>query len=259
MIYVIYIRTGCIFDVAHMYTLSLDFVSLYIVTIWYTGHGERGTGNWCFKDGVISFEDIFALYMDHCRGKMLTMICDCSYSGSWVEHCAKKLDEIGIPSCGHHTREQGILISVFCSCKDDQQATMLAYCEEAIYINMGLLLYRHNGRKIKEDQQTVGAFFTDVRCRKEKECEIPAHHTWIDRLFNSRYVYRVRGKDKDKPAWHYVLVDKEKVEQFKAKIKTGTIDVADYGKVLCSGWGEEPPKDKTKQIDDQFTQYLKRE
>ena len=85
---------------------------------------------------------------------------------------------------------------------------MLAYCEEAIFIDKGILWYRHNGRKIKEDQLTVGASFTDIQCRKEEECEVPAHHTWMDRLFNSPYIYLVRGKDKGRQAWHYVLVDK---------------------------------------------------
>ena len=85
-------------------SLQFIFVSILytcIALIWYTGHGEKATGNWCFKVGVISFEDLFALYMDHFRGKVLTLVCDCSYSGSWVEQCAMKLDEIGIPSCGH--------------------------------------------------------------------------------------------------------------------------------------------------------------
>ena len=207
---------------------------------------------------MISFEDIFALYMDHFRGKVLALVCDCSYSGSWVEQCAKKLDGIGIPACGHYTREQGILMKVYCSCKDDQQATMLAYCEEGVLVEEGILWYYY-GKKLSENQQTMGFDFTNIQCRREEECEVPAHHTWMDRAINSPYVFLVRGKDGDKPAWHYVLVDKEKVEQFKAKIKTGNIDVANYGKVLYSGWGKDPPKEKIKQIDDQFTRYLKKE
>ena len=231
---------------------------LSIVYIWYTGHGERGTGNWCFQDGVISFEDIFALYMDHIRGKRLTLICDCSYSGSWVEQCAKKLDEIGIPSCGHHTREQGILINVYCSCRHDQQATMLSCCEDGVYIEDGTLWYRLQ-KKLSESQQTISINSTIIQCRRDKECEIPAHHTWMDRLFNGRYVYLVRGKDTDKPAWHYVLVDEKKENQFRAQVATGKIDVAEYGKILYSGWGKDPPEETRKQISERFTQCLKRE
>ena len=208
---------------------------------------------------MISFEDMFALYMDHFRGKVLTLICDCSYSDSWVEQCAKKLDEIGIPSCGHHTREQGILVKVYCSCKDDQQATMLAYCEEGVNVDAEGILRYYNGKKLSENQRAMGFDFTNIQCRREEECEIPVHHTWMNRIFNGCYVYLVRGKDKGKPAWHYAIVDKEKVEQFKAAVAAGTVDVAKYGKIICSGWGENPPKEKTKQVNDQFTVYLKRE
>ena len=229
-------------------------MSHIIVVLLYTGHGERGTGNWCFNDGVISFEDIFALYMDHFRGKVLTLVCDCSYSGNWAEHYAKKLDEIGIPSCGHHIREQGILIKVVSSCKDDQQATMLAYCEEAMYVKEGTLWYRIK-KKLSESQHTAGDDYTAIQCRKDGECEIPAHHTWMDRFFNGNYLYLVRGKDGGKPAWHYVVVDKKKENHFKTQVATGHIDVAEYGKILCSGWGEDPPKEKKKQMDDQFKAY----
>lgn len=36
-------------------------------------------------------------------------------------------------------------------------------------------------------------------------------------------VYLVRGKDRGKSAWHYVLVDKEKTEMFLAKSRTGSL------------------------------------
>ena len=210
---------------------------------------------------MITFEDIFGLYFDHFRGKVLTLVCDCSYSGNWVAQCAKKLDEIGIPSCGHYTREQGILINVYCSCRDDEQASMLAFCEEAAFVNEKKELWYRLGEKLSSGQQTKGASFVVVRCRKKPEeaCEIPPHHTWMDRLFNGPFLYLVRGKDKGRPAWHYVLVDKEKEEEFKAQVKTGTVDVANFGKILHSGWGEDPPKEKKKQIDDQYSRHLKPE
>ena len=246
----------CLYKCTVHALLSFPFIAL----IWYTGHGEKTTGNWCFKDGVISFEDLFALYMDHFRGKILTLVCDCSYSGSWVEQCAKKLDEIGIPSCGHHTRDQGILIKVLCSCRGDQKSEMLVYCNEGVYIKEETLWY-WGDKRLTTDQQVLGVDFTIIRCRKmsEETCEVPLHHTWMERLFLGRYVYLVRGKDKDKPAWHYVLVDKEKEDDFKTKVATGTIDVADYGKIICSGWGENPPADKKKWVNDRFFQVLKPE
>ncbi len=68
----------------------------------------------------------------------------------------------------------------------------------------------------------------------------------------SDLVYLVRGKDRGKSAWHYVLVDKEKREMFLAKSRTGSIDVADYGEILYSGWGEDPPQAIVDKINEEF-------
>jgi hypothetical protein len=54
-------------------------------------------------------------------------------------------------------------------------------------------------------------------------------------------VYLVRGKDGGQAAWHYVLVDKPKLDAFKRGLATGSLDVSRYGKILYSGWGQDPP------------------
>lgn len=65
-------------------------------------------------------------------------------------------------------------------------------------------------------------------------------------------VFLVRGKDRGRSAWHYVLVDKDKKEMFLAKSRTGSIDVALYGQILHSGWGEDPPQDIVDKINKEF-------
>ncbi len=62
----------------------------------------------------------------------------------------------------------------------------------------------------------------------------------------------VRGKDRGRSAWHYVLVDKDKREMFLAKSRTGSMDVADYGEVLYSGWGEDPSQEIVDKINEEF-------
>jgi len=64
-------------------------------------------------------------------------------------------------------------------------------------------------------------------------------------------VYLVRGKDKGKPAWHYVLVEKLKLPMFKKAIG-GTMDVSEYGKIIHSGWGEDPPPELVKKIEQEY-------
>ena len=231
----------------------------YLVIIHYTGHGEKSTGNWCFKDGVITFQDIFGLYMDCFRGKQLTIHSDCSYSGNWIKDCVKTLDDLGIPSCGHHTREQGILLKIFCSCGADEEATALCYITEAnIFDDINKYVVTYYNKKLSSGQTTKCGDFRRIRCSKTatETCEIDSTCTWEDRIFKTRLVHLVRGKIRGSTVWHYVLVDEDKVEDFKAKVDTGTIDVADYGKTLYSGWGEDPPKDTVRKLDLRFSPYI---
>ena len=55
-------------------------------------------------------------------------------------------------------------------------------------------------------------------------------------------LYLVRGKDKGRAAWHYVLVKKHLLAIFLKRMNGGRLDVADFGDVLGSGWGKKPPK-----------------
>lgn len=228
----------------------------FIAAIWYTGISERDSGNWCFKDGTISFEEIFGLYMDHFRGKRLTLISDCSYSGQWVVSAANKMDEMGIPSCGHYTRKEGILLKVFASCQPNAEASILAFAE-GIRFNDGRMSFP--GENLVSGQIPYYGDFRAIRCRRleSEDCEIKSNCTWKDRVVHGmKYVYLVRGKDRGNPAWHFVQVDKEKVEDFKIKIAGGNIDVAKYGRVIVSGWGKDPPKEKTESVDHMFMDYM---
>ena len=56
--------------------------------LYYTGHGEIGTGNWCFADGTISIQEILDMLPE---GTYYPMIfSDACYSGHWANFCLKK-------------------------------------------------------------------------------------------------------------------------------------------------------------------------
>ena len=56
--------------------------------LYYTGHGEKGTGNWCFEDGKISIETILDILP---KGTYYPMIfSDTCYSGHWANFCLEK-------------------------------------------------------------------------------------------------------------------------------------------------------------------------
>ena len=72
--------------------------------------------------------------------------------------------------------------------------------------------------------------------RPEKDSLINVQDTY----HNSLGYVLVRGRDRGRLGWHYVLVDREKKPTFDKKMKTGEIDVKDFGHVLFSGFGAEP-------------------
>ena len=218
--------------------------------IWYMGHSEEGTGNWCFKDGTISFQEIFDLYMTHSPGKLLVITSDCCYSGNWVHRCTETLDnKLGIPPCGHKARERGVLIKVCASCRGNEKATELCFSTDGMYVdaNTGWPMIRTNERH----QTTMFADFTQLVCCRDPGSPCPAEDAfknwkWNDAVSGEmcRNISLVTGKDRGRPAWHYVLLsngEKDRVQGFKAQVRTGTVDVADSGYVIVSGWGKDPP------------------
>ena len=64
----------------------------------------------------------------------------------------------------------------------------------------------------------------------------------------SERIYLVRGEDRGKPAWHFVLVAKDLVSFFLRRTNGSSLDVTDFGRVLKSGWGKDPPEDIRKSI-----------
>ncbi len=61
-------------------------------------------------------------------------------------------------------------------------------------------------------------------------------------------LYFVRGKDRGRPAWHYVMGEKPLLGLFLKRSKGGMLDVADFGTVLKSGWGVSPPESVVKEM-----------
>ena len=56
--------------------------------LYYTGHGEVGTGNWCFSDGTISIKEISEMIPVGCNYPLI--FSDACYSGHWANFCLQK-------------------------------------------------------------------------------------------------------------------------------------------------------------------------
>jgi len=247
--------------------MQFYYVLLFnLVSIYYTGYGQEGTGNWCFKDGAISFQEIFTLYQKYLAGKVLCIFTDCSYSGQWVVECAKCLDEMGIGACGHQAREKGTMLKVFASCQPDQKATIDHYVTKKgiYYSDDDNSIWLYYNKKLSDTQTTCGYDFTKIKCLQmdgpKAPCrlpDIPPKCSWKwEELFATDYdnrpaslIFTVRGTDKGRKAWHLVLVERKLLESFHETVATGNVDVAKFGYVIKSGWGKDPPDDICKNVE----------
>jgi hypothetical protein len=61
----------------------------------------------------------------------------------------------------------------------------------------------------------------------------------------SDLIYLVKGIDDNRQAWYYVLVERLKVSLFLKALNDEIIHLDNYGEVLHSAYGENPPEEIT--------------
>ena len=69
---------------------------------------------------------------------------------------------------------------------------------------------------------------------------------------NGEKVFLVTGNENGRPAWYYVQVGRKKLPFYERAIKSGSLDLRDYGEILNAGWGAEPPKEVAEQMKEQY-------
>lgn len=72
--------------------------------------------------------------------------------------------------------------------------------------------------------------------------------SFVARVSHHELVYLVKGYSNEWPVWHYVVIDSLKLAIFKRMLNSQSMDVSEYGHILDSGWGAEPPADATLKI-----------
>ena len=57
------------------------------------------------------------------------------------------------------------------------------------------------------------------------------------------HIFLVRGKDiSGRSAWYYVIVDNGKRDAFKSREGIPSLNLLNYGRILYSGFGDNPPQ-----------------
>ncbi len=237
---------------------------MYTVVIYYFGNGKRNTGDWCFQDGFITFRDIATLYLQCFRGRVLTIATDCSHSGSWVKACMEFLDKQGVQPCGHSAAKKGIFLKVFASCKSYEKAAISCFALRGVLNDKNDSRIKYNiVNALQPTQHPCGYDFTFYRCKEdnpEEPCTYSPGYTW-QKYSQVRRIHLVRGKDRGRPAWHYVLLvdDDKTIDRFKELTQgeqrgQGDVELNDFGQLLKSGWGKDPPDDAKQWIEETYGQ-----
>ncbi len=65
-------------------------------------------------------------------------------------------------------------------------------------------------------------------------------------------IYLVKGIDAGRNAWYYVLVERLKVQLFLKALNDDIIHLENYGKILFSAYGDEPPADITGELKSEY-------
>lgn len=217
--------------------------SCCIAAIYYTGNSQKDTGNWCFSDGIITFQEIFELYKSYFLGKRLSIICDCSYSGNWVHHCANVLDDHKIPPCGHQTTKRGIFIRLYTSCRANQEATMLAYTRKGLCHENGTICWPLKPMELSLGQKTTFGDFRKIRCQRNnsEKCLIDSTFKWSDRVIKNRVRLIIGRKDEAGcPIWQYILIREDKMDQIEVNGHLNWFDLASASDTILTGKGDKP-------------------
>ena len=169
-----------------------------------------------------------------------------------MESCKEFLDEVGVQPCGHSARKKGIKIKLLCSCQSDQRGSSLTFSARGNRNDKNIgTMYVKFGCSVAPDQTTCGVDSTNISCEKtpEEECTLVPSFTYQEEKIVSR-LHTVRVEDKGKPAWRIVLLldDPETMRIFKENtlgknFQPQTTNLEDYGKVIKSGWGKDPPEE----------------
>ena len=214
------------------------------------GNSEKDTGNWCFKDGTISFQEIFDIYRKFCSRKCLMIVTDCSYSGKWVRECAKTLDCLLIPPCGHSAKENGAMIKVFASCQPDQEAIEPCFSIEAVSLeeNGSVIV---SAKEMTNKQRSIWFDSTQLTCCGSPEyattnpCTFTNSRfiqlTWENTVDKSLSVYLVRKQEEN--MWYFLLLSKigdDYSEKFENRDCNQPLD--NWGVILEHGEGVNPPQ-----------------
>ena len=166
-----------------------------------------------------------------------------------MRECAKTLDSLHIPPCGHRARENRALVKVFASCQSHEEAAEPCYSIEAVRV-------RDDGTILNDPIQLTQqkpTWFEGTRlvCCRGPDSPCPKttfrHLTWENAVDKSRNIHGIRRRERGRDMWYYIMLHRpgeDYSEAFDSQIsKDPTLRLSDWGYILESKEGEDIPKE----------------
>jgi hypothetical protein len=73
-----------------------------------------------------------------------------------------------------------------------------------------------------------------------------------DKAGKADLIYLVKGVDAGRNAWYYVLVERLKLSLFLKALNDDIIHLENYGEILYSAYGDEPPQNITDKLKSEY-------
>ena len=149
------------------------------------------TGDWVVGNDhdTVTFEEVLELYVKFFFNRILYIVCDCCYSGTWVTKLAKKLDELGIGACGHEAKKNHFFLKVVASCKEKEKAGDGFFRAEGVCAAEDHSMQFPHNKFLRGSQKTMVLDTTSMRCFRDPSTECSLHKMerkhqwkWVDLL-----------------------------------------------------------------------------
>ncbi|MFT6077757.1 MAG: methionyl-tRNA formyltransferase [Myxococcota bacterium] len=105
----------------------------------------------------------------------------------------------------------------------------------------------------KEHKSTIDSIKPNEPQKASKE-SFSDKNSEIDPIKKSQasLIYLVKGVDDNRNAWYYVLVERLKLSMFLKALNDDIIHLENYGKILYSAYGDEPPENVTDKLKKEY-------
>ena len=165
-----------------------------------------------------------------------------------MRECAKTLDNLHIPPCGHRARENRVLVKVFASCQPNEEATEPCYSIEAVAVEDDGSITLQS--KQLSQQKTTWFDSTKSVCCRDPDSPCPKttfrHLTWENAVDKSWNIRTIKRWERDRDMWHYIILHQageDYLERFRSQLITNTtLRLSDWGYILESGEGKDIPE-----------------